>query len=459
MAVPKEFLKVERPKNTICKMIGDKCAVIERIGCKRINGNNVPINGKVIGHIINGKYVPKKHIKLEVTSLYYSDFILADRLSSSLLQEVYDIYGTKIGLQIYLIALLRTLNPGLSDYQIKDTYFESYMNIKYPDVTLGKTSISNLIEAIGKDYSKVLKFMQTRVEKIDDNNKIAIDGILSTNNSRINSLSEFSYKGRIKSSKDISQIIAFNTSTKEIICSLPYPGNTVDIVSFPDFINKVGIKSGVIITDKAGKRIDDIKNISYIHPLKRNLKLLEDLNMYDMEEKLNYKDKSILCKKVKYENKYYYAYLDITRASKEKSDFLRSNKSLAKYKKHEKKFGTVVYVSDTDLTLLEAYEMYKSRWEIELINKFYNSDWILTVREHNDYSVYGTEFINFLSSVIGNKMKNEFEQKGLLNTYTYGQIMKFLKRGKKIQDYRDTNTWIDTKQSEAGKKVLEILGI
>ena len=38
MAVPKEIRDVERPINSIVKQIGDKWAVIKRIGCERRNG-------------------------------------------------------------------------------------------------------------------------------------------------------------------------------------------------------------------------------------------------------------------------------------------------------------------------------------------------------------------------------------------------------------------------------------
>jgi len=70
MPVPQEYLSVIRPKNTICKMIGNKCAVIQRIGCKRVNGKNIPINGPVIGHIIDGKYVEKKKAKSFITTTH-----------------------------------------------------------------------------------------------------------------------------------------------------------------------------------------------------------------------------------------------------------------------------------------------------------------------------------------------------------------------------------------------------
>lgn len=98
---------------------------------------------------------------------------------------------------------------------------------------------------------------------------------------------------------------------------------------------------------------------------------------------------------------------------------MRSKKyRLATLNKKENKFGTVVYVSDQDISLDEAYRIYKQRREIELVNKYYNNELCLNVREHDDFSVYGTQFLNMLSMIIGNKMKNRFEEFGLFeNTH------------------------------------------
>ncbi|MGN3805658.1 transposase, partial [Mycoplasmopsis bovis] len=49
MAVPAEIRAIERPKNTVVKKSGSMWAVIERVGCIRKNGNNQPVEGKVIG--------------------------------------------------------------------------------------------------------------------------------------------------------------------------------------------------------------------------------------------------------------------------------------------------------------------------------------------------------------------------------------------------------------------------
>ena len=457
MPVPQEYLSVIRPKNTICKMIGNKCAVIQRIGCKRVNGKNIPINGPVIGHIIDGKYVEKKSKKLEVTLKNYADFIFADNIANELLDDLKTVYGDEIAIKIYVISLLRAINKGLCDYQIEDAYESSYISETYKDISLNKSTISNFINDLGKDYSKILDFMHKRVEKIDEDDLVAIDGMLTANNSKVNSLSDFSFKSKMKNSKEISQIVAFSIKKKEVICSLPYPGNTVDIVSFPDFIKKVGLKKGITLTDKAGA---DIADIGYIHPLKRNLKILDELKLYDMNEKLESKENAIQCKKASFDGKFYYAYRDVRRASIEKAVYMRSKKyRLAILNKKENKFGTVVYVSDQDISLDEAYKIYKQRREIELVNKYYNNELCLNVREHDDFSVYGTQFLNMLSMIIGNKMKNRFEELGLFEKYTFGELMNVLKRGKKVKDPRNSDFWLDTTQSKKGKEILAKLGI
>ena len=53
MPIPKEILSVPRPKNTVVIVYGvnkDKFAVRQRVGCKRKNGKNYPVNGPTVGH-------------------------------------------------------------------------------------------------------------------------------------------------------------------------------------------------------------------------------------------------------------------------------------------------------------------------------------------------------------------------------------------------------------------------
>lgn len=66
MAVPASIRAVERPSNTIVEDNGrdgpNRYAVRLRAGVKYVPGGNPqPRNGKVIGHIVDGKYVPTMH--------------------------------------------------------------------------------------------------------------------------------------------------------------------------------------------------------------------------------------------------------------------------------------------------------------------------------------------------------------------------------------------------------------
>ncbi|MBT1397051.1 hypothetical protein FCM67_04170, partial [Mycoplasma bovis] len=175
----------------------------------------------------------------------------------------------------------------MTNNKLDEVFNESFMSVESPELKLGKNNVSSLIKWIGKDYSKVLEFIQNRVNKIDKSNKIAIDGMLKNNNSKVNSLNDFSYKSKLKNSKNISILIAFNVTTRDVICSLPYSGNCVDVTSFPDFLEKTGINKGIIIGDKGINSSALMSNVGFIHPLKRPLKLLEEIDAYNMKDKIN----------------------------------------------------------------------------------------------------------------------------------------------------------------------------
>ena len=65
MSVPKYIREVARPTNTIVVDNGKdgptRYAVRERKGVQYVSGGNPqPQNGRVIGHIVDGVYVPKQ---------------------------------------------------------------------------------------------------------------------------------------------------------------------------------------------------------------------------------------------------------------------------------------------------------------------------------------------------------------------------------------------------------------
>ena len=99
MAVPEEIRMVERPVNTIVEDRGKdgpfRYAVRERNGVRYVKGGNpMPRNGHVIGHIIDGRFVPVKEKTAHkgADSLSYGSSRLIKELSADILSDLLAVY-------------------------------------------------------------------------------------------------------------------------------------------------------------------------------------------------------------------------------------------------------------------------------------------------------------------------------------------------------------------------------
>ena len=114
MAVPDYIRKVPRPVNTIVEDNGrdgpNRYAVRERISTRYIPGGNPqPRNGKVIGHIRDGRFVSKQEPSA-VTGpdmLSYGASAFVKSVSRDLLDDLMDVYPIKEAYMIMAIATLR----------------------------------------------------------------------------------------------------------------------------------------------------------------------------------------------------------------------------------------------------------------------------------------------------------------------------------------------------------------
>ena len=78
-------------------------------------------------------------------------------------------------------------------------------------------------------------------------------------------------------------------------------------------------------------------------------------------------------------------------------------------------------------------------------------------RVHTDYSVLGSEFIDFLSSLLTFKNLKILDKTNLLEKYTYKKIMSILDRGKKIK--LANKDWELIKMNPSQIDVLKVLDI
>ena len=124
----------------------------------------------------------------------------------------------------------------------------------------------------------------------------------------------------------------------------------------------------------------------------------------------------------------------------------------------QKSFGTIVLECDLDLPPEIAYKAYDKRWEIELVMRYYKSacDFDET-RVQDDYSVIGSEFCDFLSTVLTFKLIKAFDKAKLLDDYTYKRLMSILFRAKKVRV--EDEDWQLVKMNPSHMEILQNLGL
>jgi len=479
--VPESIRKIKRPANTIVQATKNPNVymVIKRIGCKYVEGRRIPINGSVIGHIIDGKYVEKqepgkKRISTrEIHLLRYGSVAFADSVGESLYDSLKKNFHPKDAENIYCLALLRAAFGDIKDYQIQDRYEKSWACRILPGCAVSRNSVSKLLSDLGKSYDLLVSFMKQRIkEAVGEETRILIDGMLKNDSSKVDSFSGFSYKGRIKGTKDMSILAAVDAKRKEPLAIKIYPGNLPDAANIADFIEEFSIEGGLEISDKgiplekAKVQFSDGK-VGFLHPVRRNSKKQEKLGLFKTLSPLKTEEGTLLASKAKDDRDgyFYYLFRDIPRARKEESDYVlhgskKGNFDSTGYEEKSKTFGTICFVSNMDLDTKDVYEYYKTRWEIELIFRTYKGILDMnTTREHDNYTTIGSEFVNYLSTIMACRMKNRITEEGLFGSFTFRDVMERLNDCIKTSEDENGDDWKLCSLSKKDRELLDKLGL
>ena len=460
MAVPEDIRKVKRPPNTIVQDSGrdgpKRYSVRERNGTRYIPGENPqPINGKTIGYIIDHQYVPicEKTAIGKPTMLSYGAAALIKALSEDILRDLLTAYPPNDAFSILALAALKVTKPGISGSRMQSAYERSFISIFWPDAALSRNSITALYRKVGADGKKREIFFEHRLAEVCKEDHILIDGTLKQNTSKVNDLSAFSYKARLKGCEDISLLYAYDLEKMEPICAQVFPGNSIDAVSYHSFIQDNKITSGIIVSDKGfpPNQIRDIllqqPCLHYLTPVKRNDKRINAFKMTEFEGVLAGVDKTVQYKKANVApGIWLYAFRDSGKAAAEERSYLeRVNKKDSyddlQYNKKKRSFGLIVFESDKDMDARSAYLSYEERWKLELVFKAYKSDECLDCTSvHGDFSVYGSEFVNFISTLITCRIITKATKAGLLSEMTYADMIDDLNTA-----WRRTDTPMDSR--------------
>jgi hypothetical protein len=438
---------VERPINTVIDDNGRdgplRYAVRERGRTKYIPGGNPqPSNGRVIGHIIGDKFVPKA-VETAASGpemLSYGSAALVRSVTRDIFSDLLDIYPAQDAYAIMSIATLRVIRPSITAGRMSTHYKRTFVCVDYPGAALSQNTICAFLQRLGQDGGKRKKFYQKRLAMVMEDHHIAIDGTLKQDTSKVNDLSAHSYKARGKGCKEISVLYAYDIELMEPICAEIFPGNSIDATSYPAFIRNNDIRKGIIVADKGfppskiGDLLKERTELHFLTPIKRNDKRIAENSMLAFEEVLEgIIDSRIVCKKCAIAGgRFLYSFKDARRAAAEEQGYLanaekRHNFNPDEYAKKKETFGVIVFESDQDLPSKTIYLCCDDRWLLELVFARYKNDECLDkTNVQGDFSLIGSEFINFISTVATCRILRKARAVGLLAGLSYGELMEDL---------------------------------
>lgn len=488
MAIPPEILAVERPSSTRVKQSGNRYLVIKRTS-KRVNGKSVPVELGTIGEIIDGQYVelretPRKK-RNEVDIKDYGEAALFHKAVGDLLQELNTAFDSKTAKTLLVIALLRAVDPDIKNRDLKFAYETSFLSEFYPGVPLSENTVSKFLQTTGMEYRYIQKFMRNRVQRFSGST-LVIDGTLKSSNGSENSFSEFSRKGITKGSMDLNLIYAYNLESQEPVAVKPYPGNMLDLTAVDDFVKDYDVNNALLVMDKGfysksfAEKLRKTDGISYIIPLKKSAKQIDEYNMLDaiVSPLDGYADATVFYKKAKVNDTcYLYSFRDPRLAAEQETGFLSFSKKKGTFSEEklldkQKEFGVIVFESKSDLPPLHIYEAYAKRWEIEIMFSMYKGILDLdTVNVHSDYSIYTTELINYLSVILSMRVKHILKttplskskskngaDKMISDVYSFRQILRYLSKAKMVR-VGDSDKWVMCQTVKYIDGLLKILDV
>lgn len=490
MSVPESIRAVERPKGTVVvdniREGPNRWAVRVLAEVRFIEGkkNPQPHWGKTIGHIIDGRFVPivppmhtvdqEGNRVVNADNRQYGFAKLIEGVVSDIKEDLLKVYPAKTAYEILVIATLRVIYPGVPDCRLRYYYNKTFVSIQYKGVALSSKSVHNLFEEIGASMERRGEFSLQRLERVANEDHVAIDGMLKQDNGDANDLGNFAGKSRVKGRKEISILYAYDIELGEPICGEVFPGNFVDSNAYLPFIQHNHITKGILVDDKGflPTKIEGFlkqhPDLHFITPIKRNDKRIAQYNLLKWVGVLNRVNRIVYYSKARTkEGHYLYAFKDLIRTEGEDALFgiraiKHENFDADKHQEKESLYGVIVFESDLDISPELVYKTYDDRWQLEMVFRSYKSALELDeTRSQDDYVVIGSDFVNVIASIITCRVLRKIGTTDLFRNHTYADIREHLSLSWRVVDAPDPVTydgyWVHTNNEDY--EILEKLGL
>ena len=464
-SVPEQIRKM-KPKGTMVKLLHGKYYVYNFYCYKDDNGKWKTKMGSIIGRItIENGFIANNSFNTDtdISTLEYGQYSIVIKNSNNTLERLYKYFNSIDALTIYYLCVIHVVNGFTPLKNVEKYISQCYLSIKNSDLKFSYHKLSQLIESLVRQQSKVLQYEQ---DMIDNSSKeLIIDGHVISSSSHENDLAEYGNKFSILKDKQINYLLVYDLNTETPIASRIYPGGMLDKSSVQTQLEFNNYQNVLYIVDKGFYSKDNITLFSsngnhYIIPLSQNLKEYKDVteelkldNMFIYEK--NNKRISVEYKEVIYTNKKIIVYKDVDQSLRDNQDYLKNMEkdptkyTIERYNEVKEFFGVIVLETNLNVTSEEIFKYYKKRWKIETFFNYFKNNVDINSLGLNDYYItQGMGFIMLITGQIYEELKKAVKNVKSKNVDDCLLECRFAKLNK------IDNIW---KVSNAKKKLRELL--
>lgn len=444
-AVP-ESIRKYKPKGYMVKK-RDKYYYVYSFKSVTENGKRKtkmgPCVGKIvegIGFISNENYIDNQ----EVTTLEFGQYKLVLNNTTDIYSLLSSVFAYDDAARIYAMAVISFIHgfTYITDY--KDYFDQSYLNLEFPQIKMGYTSLSKLLDNLGRKQNQVHKFEDLLLEQ--STKEIAVDGHCIPNYSSDNNLGEYGTKYAKFNGPQVNLLSGYDVNSHNPLFQRIFSGSTVDKVSIQDMFSIKQYENILFIVDRGFYSKENIKLFSdngnkYIIPVSRHLKIydkaIENLNLnnsfiYNKGEKsatvIDYQEVTV-------EGKRIIIYRDVNQNTFECQCYLndledgKKGCTREKYEAIKDFFGMILLETNITDNPKTVFNKYKTRWSIETyFNYLSNQNRFEALKQCDYYQLQGISFVMLITGMIHSSMlrtiKANYPNKSISNLLLESQFVK-----------------------------------
>lgn len=379
-------------------------------------------------------------------------YVLFNLVGENILHRLEE-YFQEDGKTIFTIACIRAEERTMYS-EIEDAYDENYFSVKYPNLAVSKSSLSNFLEKLSKYSMNMTSFMNEDIEQEDI---LIFDGTNILCGSQNISYSGYGYNHGHNYGKQVNELYAYSYTKRKAVYYKLLEGSVPDKTSLKDVLKGANIKNCISLIDNGFESNDNINSLlenknRYIIALKRSSSLvseeiLNDISGKNANEIFINNHETIFAYEINNDNEKICVYFNQTIKGVEMSEYIdKMNANVKGYTKEDfenkqKRFG--IYVLKTNVlekNLQSIYEYYKSRFEIEYmfdtVKNTLNFDKSFM---KSDNSLEGWAFINHISILLTQEVYDYMVKKEVnLSLHGLYKKLKHVKVQRNILDSTQT---------------------